>query len=498
MTELEFKSLATQGYNRIPLIAEAFADLETPLTLYLKLAQTQRAGKNTFLLESVVGGERFGRYSFIGLPAATLMRSFGNKIEVVNNDVVVETCEGNPLEFIARFQARYKVATRAGMPRFCGGLAGYFGYDTVRHIEQRLAHSAPKDDLGLPDIQLLVTEELAVIDNLSGKLYLIVYADPVQPEAFSKARQRLKDLRAMLRRTVDVPVTSASVRTDSIREFPRDAYMAAVVKAKEYIMAGDLMQVQIGQRIKKPYVDSPLSLYRALRSLNPSPYMYYYNFGDMQIVGASPEILVRNETTGNGDKKVTIRPLAGTRPRGSTPESDAELARELLADPKEIAEHVMLIDLARNDIGRIAEIGSVKVTEQFAVEKYSHVQHIVSNVEGALRPNLSNLDVLKATFPAGTLSGAPKVRAMELIDELELTKRGIYGGACGYLSFGGEMDLAIAIRTGVIKDGMLYVQAAAGIVADSVPEMEWQETENKARAVLRAAEQVQDGLDGEI
>jgi anthranilate synthase component 1 len=498
MTELEFKSLATQGYNRVPLIAEAFADLETPLTLYLKLAQTQHAGKNTFLLESVVGGERFGRYSFIGLPASTLMRSYGNKIEVVKNGEVVETHQGNPLDFIATFQARYKVAIRPGMPRFCGGLAGYFGYDAVRHIEKRLEHTAPKDDLGLPEIQLLVTEELAVIDNLSGKLYLIVYADPTHPEAYAKARRRLQDLRAMLHRTVDAPVTSASVRTDTIRDFAKEDYLKAVAKAKEYIVAGDLMQVQVGQRIKKPYVDSPLSLYRALRSLNPSPYMYFYNFGDMQIVGASPEILVRNEATNDGKRKVTIRPLAGTRPRGATPEKDAALATELLADPKEIAEHVMLIDLARNDIGRIAETGTVNVTDKFVIEKYSHVQHIVSNVEGTLKPNLSNLDVLKATFPAGTLSGAPKVRAMELIDELEPTKRGIYGGACGYLSFGGEMDLAIAIRTGVIKDGMLYVQAAAGIVADSVPEMEWQETENKARAVLRAAEQVQDGLDGEI
>lgn len=498
MTELEFKSLAAQGYNRIPLIAEAFADLETPLTLYLKLAQTQNTGKNTFLLESVVGGERFGRYSFIGLPASTLLRSFGTKIEVVKNGTVIESAEGNPLDFISEFQSRYKVAIRPGMPRFCGGLAGYFGYDAVRHVEKRLAHSAPKDDLGLPEIQLLITEELAVIDNLSGKLYLIVYADPTQPEAYSKARQRLKDLRAMLRRAVDVPVTSASVRTDSIREFAKEDYLKAVARAKEYIMAGDLMQVQIGQRIRKPYVDSPLTLYRALRSLNPSPYMYFYNFGDMQIVGASPEILVRNESTNDGRKKVTIRPLAGTRPRGSTPERDAELAKELLADPKEVAEHVMLIDLARNDIGRIAETGSVRVTDKLVIEKYSHVQHIVSNVEGTLKPNLSNLDVLKATFPAGTLSGAPKVRAMEIIDELEPVKRGIYGGACGYLSFGGEMDLAIAIRTGVIKDGMLYVQAAAGVVADSVPEMEWQETENKARAVLRAAEQVQDGLDGEL
>ena len=498
MTELEFKSLAAEGYNRIPLLAEAFADLETPLTLYLKLAQTQNAGKNTFLLESVVGGERFGRYSFIGLPASTLLRSYGNRIEVVENGKIIESINGNPLDFIAEFQARYKVALTPGLPRFCGGLAGYFGYDAVRCIEPRLANSAPKDDLQLPDIQLLLTEELAVIDNLSGKLYLIVYANTQQPEAYAKARQRLKDLRTMLRRAVDAPVTSSSVRTEAIRDFDKADYLAAVLKAKELIMAGDLMQVQIGQRIRKPYVDSPLSLYRALRSLNPSPYMYFYNFGDMQIVGSSPEILVRNESVKDGGKKVTIRPLAGTRPRGSTAEQDIQLATELLADPKEIAEHVMLIDLARNDIGRIAEIGSVKVTDKFVIEKYSHVQHIVSNVEGSLKPNMSNLDVLRATFPAGTLSGAPKVRAMEIIDTLEPVKRGIYGGACGYLSFGGEMDLAIAIRTGVIKDGMLYAQAAAGIVADSVPEMEWQETENKARAVLRAAEQVQDGLDGEI
>jgi len=497
MTELEFKSLAAEGYNRIPLIAEAFADLETPLTLYLKLAQTQNTGKNTFLLESVVGGERFGRYSFIGLPASTLLRSHGTSTEVLKHGAVVETHEGNPLDFIAQYQSRFKVAVRPGMPRFCGGLAGYFGYDTVRHIEKKLAHSAPKDDLQLPDIQLMLTEELAVIDNLSGKLYLIVYADPSQPEAYSKARQRLKDLRMMLRRGVDAPVMTSSVRTEAIRDFDKAAYLEAVAKAKEYVMAGDLMQVQIGQRIRKPYVDSPLMLYRALRSLNPSPYMYFYNFGDMQIVGASPEILVRNEQTPDGSRKVTLRPIAGTRPRGTTPERDAELAKELLADPKEVAEHVMLIDLARNDLGRISETGSVKVTDKMVIEKYSHVQHIVSNVEGTLKGGMSNLDVLRATFPAGTLTGAPKVRAMEIIDELEPVKRGIYGGACGYLSFGGEMDVAIAIRTGVIKDGMLYVQAAAGIVADSIPEMEWQETENKARAVLRAAEQVQDGLDGE-
>ncbi|GAA0832489.1 MAG: anthranilate synthase component I [Cupriavidus sp.] len=508
MTELEFKSLADQGYNRIPIIAEALADLETPLSLYLKLAQSQTRGVNTFLLESVVGGERFGRYSFIGLHARTLIRAYGRRTEVVTDGKVVETHEGNPLDFIAEFEKRFKVALRPGLPRFCGGLAGYFGYDAVRYIEKKLADKQMPDDLGLPDIQLLLCEELAVIDNLSGKLYLIVYADPTTPEAYPRARQRLRELRMKLRQPVDVPVTSPSVQTEVYREFAKDDYLTAVHKAKEYIMAGDMMQVQVGQRLIKPYRDSPLSLYRALRSLNPSPYMYFYNFGDFQVVGASPEILVRQETRkvstpqNNGETEtahiVTIRPLAGTRPRGSTPERDAQLAVELLNDPKEIAEHVMLIDLARNDIGRIAKTGSVKVTDKMVIEKYSHVQHIVSSVEGTLRDGMSNLDVLRATFPAGTLSGAPKVRAMEIIDELEPRKRGIYGGAVGYLSFGGEMDLAIAIRTGVIKDGNLFVQAAAGIVADSDPEAEWRETEAKARAVIRAAEQVQDGLDADL
>src|SRR5580698_2537084 len=334
---------------------------------------------------------------------------------------VVETNEGDPLEFIQQFQGRFKVAQRPGLPRFCGGLAGYFGYDAVRYVEKKLAHSAPEDDLGLPDIQLLLTEEVAVIDNLAGKLYLIVYADPAAPEAFTKAKQRLRELRARLRTTVQPPVTSASVRTETYREFAKDDYLAAVRQAKEYIAAGELMQVQVGQRLIKPYRDNPLSLYRALRSLNPSPYMYFYNFGEFQVVGSSPEILVRQEKRGD-ERIVTIRPLAGTRPRGNTPERDAELATELLNDPKEVAEHVMLIDLARNDIGRIAEIGSVRVTDKLVIEKYSHVMHIVSSVEGRLRPGLSSLDVLKATFPAGTLTGAPKVRAMEIIDELEPEK----------------------------------------------------------------------------
>ncbi|MDR5821038.1 MULTISPECIES: anthranilate synthase component I [unclassified Caballeronia] len=498
MTELEFQSLANEGYNRIPLIAEALADLETPLSLYLKLAQPERNGANSFLLESVVGGERFGRYSFIGLPARTILTVQNGKSQVLTDGNVVETDEGDPLAFIETYQKRFKVATRPGLPRFCGGLAGYFGYDAVRYIEKKLADTAPPDDLNLPDIQLLLTEEVAVIDNLAGKLYLIVYADPTRPEAYARAKQRLRELRARLRATVQPPVTSASVRTETFREFKKDDYLNAVRRAKEYIAAGELMQVQVGQRLTKPFRDNPLSLYRALRSLNPSPYMYYYNFGgEVHVVGASPEILVRQEKRAD-DHIVTIRPLAGTRPRGNTPERDAELATELLNDPKEVAEHVMLIDLARNDVGRIAQTGSVTVTDKLVIEKYSHVQHIVSSVEGKLKHGMNNFDVLRATFPAGTLSGAPKVRAMQLIDELEPIKRGLYGGAVGYLSFSGEMDLAIAIRTGVIHKGNLYVQAAAGVVADSVPESEWQETENKARAVLRAAEQVQDGLDSDF
>jgi len=493
ITELEFKSLSAQGYNRIPLIAEAFADLETPLSLYLKLAYASGGGRHSFLLESVVGGERFGRYSFIGLPARTLLRATGPRTEVVTDGAVVEVHEGNPLDFIAEYQKRFKVALRPGLPRFCGGLAGYFGYDAVRFIEPKLAAAQKPGGIGTPDILLLQCEELAVIDNLSGRLYLIVYANPGEPEAFSKAKRRLAVLSDKLQYSVTAPAVKRGPAHSVEREFAKDDYLAAVLRAKEYIAAGDMMQVQVGQRLRKRYTESPLSLYRALRSLNPSPYMYFYDMGEFQIVGASPEILVRQEHTPEGDK-VTIRPLAGTRPRGATPEQDKALEEELRGDPKERAEHVMLIDLARNDIGRIARTGSVKVTEAFAIERYSHVMHIVSNVEGLLLDGMSSLDVLRATFPAGTLTGAPKVRAMEIIDELEPVQRGIYGGACGYLSFAGDMDVAIAIRTGIVKDGTLYVQAAAGVVADSVPELEWKETEAKARALIRAAELVEEGF----
>ena len=525
ITELEFKSLTAQGFNRIPLMVEAFADLETPLSLYLKLAHMSPGGRTTdatgstpqdsaasgagrrggacsFLLESVVGGERFGRYSFIGLPARTLVRASGfgaeARTEVVRDGVVVETAGGNPLDFITAYQQRFKVALRPGLPRFCGGLAGYFGYDTVRYIERKLEASCPPDTLGCPDILLLQCEELAVIDNLSGKLYLIVYADPTQPEAYANAKKRLRELKEHLKYSVSAPLIRQSATHAAERDFSKIDYLKAVDRAKALISAGDFMQVQVGQRIKKRYTESPLSLYRALRSLNPSPYMYYYDFGDFHVVGASPEILVRQEAVeheGRAAQKITIRPLAGTRPRGASPEQDKATEQELINDPKERAEHVMLIDLARNDIGRIARTGTVKVTEAFAVERYSHVMHIVSNVEGILNEGMTNIDVLRATFPAGTLTGAPKVHAMELIDQLEPTKRGIYGGACGYLSFAGDMDVAIAIRTGVIKDGTLYVQAAAGVVADSVPELEWKETEHKARALLRASELVEEGME---
>ncbi|MFM9880319.1 MAG: chorismate-binding protein [Burkholderiaceae bacterium] len=524
ITEQEFAALAEQGYNRIALVAERFADLETPLSLYLKLAHSQAGGQHSFLLESVVGGERFGRYSFIGLPSKTLLRSrgFGAQVltEIVTGGQVAETSQANPLAFIAQYQSRFKVAPMPQLPRFCGGLAGYFGYDTVRHIEKKLQASCPPDTLGCPDILLLQCEELAVIDNLSGKLSLIVYADPGQSGAYAAAVQRLAELSQRLAQPVseaDLQRSAPSAAPAPVhREFPKADYLAAVARAKDLIAAGDFMQVQVGQRMSRPFADSPLLLYRALRTLNPSPYMYYYHFGDFSVVGASPEILVRQEavqaarTGAEGvapagaegqasrpSQQITIRPLAGTRPRGATPQADLAAEQALLADPKERAEHVMLIDLARNDIGRIAQVGSVKVTESFTVERYSHVMHIVSNVQGVLKPGTSNMDVLRATFPAGTLTGAPKVHAMELIDVLEPSKRGLYGGACGYLSFAGDMDVAIAIRTGIVKDQTLYVQAAAGIVADSVPELEWAETEAKARALLRAAELVEQGLASE-
>jgi len=488
MTEQEFAALRGQGFNRIPLILETFADLDTPLSIYLKLA----AKPYSYLLESVIGGERFGRYSIIGLPARELIRVSGNDVTVLRDRAVLEhKFVQDPLAFIEKYQARIKAAPLPSELRFAGGLAGYFSYDAVRYIEPKLAASSKPDTLGTPDIVLMLSEELAVVDNLSGKLFIIVYADPAQPDAFAAAQRRLTELRLALRQSAPLPVyVPRPERAAPVSEIGEAAFLKAVDRCKRYIFEGDIMQVQISQRISQRFEAPPINLYRALRSINPSPYMFYFDLEDFQIIGASPEILVRRE-----QDKIVVRPIAGTRKRGDTPERDRELEQELVADPKERAEHLMLIDLGRNDVGRVAEIGSVKVTEQFIVERYSHVMHMVSNVEGKIRPEVGNIELLRATFPAGTVTGTPKVRAMEIIDQLEPSKRGVYAGAVGYLGFNGNMDLAIAIRTALVKDKTLYAQAAAGIVADSVPEMEWKETENKARAVLRAAEMVMDGLD---
>ena len=486
MNESEFTRLAAAGHNRIPLWVETFADLDTPLSVYLKLADAP----DTYLLESVQGGERFGRYSFIGLAATTRVVARGLKVEVIAGGQVVERFDGNPIDFIAEYQKRFRVPDLPGLPRLPGGLVGAFGYDTVRYLEPRLAGVEKPDPIGCPDILLLLSEEIAVVDNLSGKLTLVVYVDPQQPHAYARGRARLEALVTRLRESISIPVDSRATPQAAVSEFGEEAFKSAVRRAKQYIVDGDIMQVVLSQRMSKPFQASPLALYRALRALNPSPYMFFFNFGDFHVVGASPEILVRLE-----DDTVTVRPIAGTRRRGKTVQEDVALAEELLADPKECAEHLQLLDLGRNDVGRVATTGTVKVTERFLIERYSHVMHIVSNVEGRLRDGETALSVLRAAFPAGTVSGAPKVRAMEIIDELEPSKRGIYAGAVGYLGFNGDMDVAIAIRTAVLKDGLIHVQAGAGIVADSNPDSEWEETRNKGFAALRAAEIAETGLD---
>jgi anthranilate synthase component I len=499
MNDTQFQRLAAEGFNRIPVVLETFADLDTPLSIYLKLANKP----HSYLLESVIGGERFGRYSIIGLPAREWLEVRGREVSVMRAktgggaDKIEHKFVVDPLAFIEKYQERFNAAPIEGALRFAGGLAGYFGYDAVRYIEPKLAkHLDDKftdkpDAIGAPDIVLMVSDELAVVDNLTGKLSIIVYADPADVHAFSNAERRLTQLRMQLRTQAPLPVyVPSSIKHTPQSEIGKERFLSAVERSKQYIVDGDIMQVQISQRISQPFDAPPINLYRALRSINPSPYMFYFDMGEFHIVGASPEILVRQEGA-----KVTVRPIAGTRKRGITPKRDRELEAELRSDPKELAEHLMLIDLGRNDLGRIAKVGSVKVTEQYIVERYSHVMHLVSNVDAEIRDEISPMNLLRATFPAGTVTGTTKVRAMEIIDELEPSKRGIYAGAAGYLGFNGNMDLAISIRTGVVKDGVLYAQAAAGIVADSVPELEWQETENKARALLRAAEMVTEGID---
>ena len=486
MNPQDFAALAAQDYNRIPVSTEVLADLETPISSYRKLAE----GPYSYFFESVQGGEKWGRYSIIGLPCRTVLKVFGHRAQVwVDGELSESTEVEDPLAFAEDFQHRYRTAPRAGLPVFHGGLVGYFAYDTVRFVEPRLAATAPPDRLGTPDILLMVSEEVLVFDNLAGTIRLVVNADPGTDNALALAQQRLRQLVARLPQPMaPLPEVllggagSTALEQEAESDFTQPQYEAAVERVKEYVLAGDVMQVVPSQRMSIPFDAPPLNLYRALRNLNPSPYMYFLDLDDFHIVGSSPEILARLE---NGT--VTVRPIAGTRRRGRTEAEDAQLEAELLADPKEIAEHLMLIDLGRNDVGRIARIGSVKLSDKMVVERYSHVMHIVSNVTGLIKAGKTAIDVLRATLPAGTLSGAPKIRAMEIIDELEPVKRGVYGGAVGYISWAGDMDTAIAIRTAVIKDGRLYVQAGGGVVADSVPRLEWKETRNKARAVFRAA-----------
>jgi anthranilate synthase component 1 len=488
MNAQRFAELAAQNFNRIPVFRDVLADLDTPVSAYLKLANAPY----TCLFESVEGGEQWGRYSIICLPARVILTVRGHDVLITRDGVpMVEATPVDPLAYIENFRQQYHVPELPELPIFSGGLVGYFGYDTVRYVEPKLAASMPPDKLGTPDILLMVSDEVLVFDRLAGTIKLIVHADPREENAFAKANARLDQLEAVLRRQAPalpaIDLNASGVQeSDFESHFGKEKYFAAVERVKEYTLAGDVMQVVPSQRLSIAFDAEPLSFYRALRHLNPSPYLFFLNLGEFHIVGSSPEILARVQ---HGE--ITVRPIAGTRRRGRTPEEDKAMEAELLADPKEIAEHLMLIDLGRNDAGRVSETGSVRVTDQMAVERYAYVMHIVSNVTGKLKKGLSCLDVLRAALPAGTLSGAPKVRAMEIIDELEPVKRGIYGGAVGYLGWSGNMDTAIAIRTAVIKDGRLYAQAGGGIVADSIPELEWKETMNKARALFKAAAMVQ-------
>lgn len=489
MNHAQFQQLAATGFNRIPLVREVLADTETPLSTYLKLGK----GLHSYFFESVQGGEKWGRYSIIGLPCSTIIRVVKNRITVETDSTVVEeVTTDDPFTFITDFKARYRVADVPDRKRFAGGLVGYFSYDAVRYVERSIGDATGRDVIGTPEILLMLSEEVVVFDNLRGTISLIINLDPAAQDAYARGIDRLDYLEAQLRNPAPLPKRHsepAIKEADFTCHFPQAQFEQAVNRIKDYIVAGDVMQVVLAQRMSVPYADDPLNVYRALRYLNPSPYMVYFNLGDHHVVSASPEILARVE-----DGKITVRPLAGTRKRGATEVEDQALEQELLADAKEIAEHLMLIDLSRNDSGRVSVTGSVTVPRQMFVERYSHVMHIASIVESEMSPDKTALDVLQATLPVGTLSGAPKVRAMQIIDELEPEKRGIYGGAMGYLAWNGNMDMAIAIRTAVIKDKILYVQAGAGVVADSQPTLEWEETQNKARAIVRAVQMANNSL----
>ena len=480
----QFNSLKEEGFNHIPLSREVVVDTDTPLALYLKLANTPF----TYFLESVQGGEKWGRYSFIGLGAETIIKVHGYEVSIEKNGHLNEQFKvEDPLAWIQTYQEQFKVPQLDSLPDFNGGLVGYFGYEIIRYIEPKLKNIDKTDELNVPDILLMVSNDLLVVDNLTSKVHIITHVSP-EKESFNDGTEKLNLIEANIKKSFDHKTNKSEMikSEDFISSFGKNNFVHAVEKFQKYITAGYVMQVVPSQRLSCKFESNPVELYRQLRILNPSPYMYYLNLDDFAIVGSSPEILTRIDN----NNVATIRPIAGTRSRGRTIEEDKDNEKDLLSDEKEIAEHLMLIDLGRNDLGRIAKTGTVNLTDKMFIERYSHVMHIVSNVECELKDDMSSIDVLRATFPAGTLSGAPKVRAMEIIDEVETLKRSIYSGAIGNLSWHGGMDLAIAIRTAIVKDEVLYVQAGAGIVHDSIPEMEWQETMDKAQALIRAAQNI--------
>lgn len=483
-----FAQYRADDFTHAPVVREILVDLDTPLSAYLKLQAATETTTGSFLFESVQGGERWGRYSIIG-PGASRSISVRNGIvrEFDNGECIAENATDDPLAAIRDCMARYRVPEIDGLPRFSGGLVGYFGAELIRYVEPRLARRPHDNDMD--DIRLVLADELVIFDNLRGSAFLVVHADLSRDDAVTTAQQRLDELEDALRQPLPTTQPRGGVTGDFISGFGEEAFCAAVETVRNYIRDGDAMQVVLSQRLETGFDGEPLDVYRALRAINPSPYLYFLDFGDQQVAGSSPEVLVRVE-----DGDITVRPIAGTRPRGASEAEDRALEAELHADPKELAEHLMLIDLGRNDVGRVSETGSVELTEKMITERYSHVMHIVSNVKGRLKPELDALDALAATFPAGTLSGAPKLRALEIIDELEPVPRGIYSGAIGYLGWQGNLDTAIAIRTAVIRDGKLQVQAGAGVVYDSDPQKEWIETMNKSRALLEAVGMVNDGM----
>ena len=483
-----FSSLTRQG-NLIPVYREIMADMDTPVTAFKKLDD----GRFSFLLESIEGGEKWARYSFLGSSPSLIIRSKGKEVEIIENGVISKLTAEDPLGCIREILARFTPVEVEGLPRFFGGAVGYLGYDMVRHFE-RLPSEKPTL-IDTYDAYFLVTDTIVIFDNVRQKIKVVSNAhldgETTPEHAYATATEKIETIIARLRKPLKIENSRAATKNVQLRSnVAREDFEAAVEKAKEYVRSGDIIQVVLSQRFSGDLSADPLDIYRVLRTLNPSPYMFFLRLDDTVLAGASPEVMVRKE----GDR-VELRPIAGTRPRGATAEEDARLAEELLADPKERAEHVMLVDLGRNDLGRVCATSSVKVSELMLIERYSHVMHIVSNVQGQLKAGQDAFDLVRATFPAGTLSGAPKVRAMEIIDELEPVRRETYGGAVGYFSFSGNMDLAIAIRTLVIKDGKVHLQAGAGIVADSDPAAEWQETVNKGMAVMKAIELAEKGIE---